>query len=149
MTPKLIETLAKNALPIGIAIAAVLVVVAVIARKAVGAAADTAAGLVTGENAITRGTAYEGAGVLGTLGAVANAASGGSLQTIGEKIVAVFTPSPGDAERYDLFYGVLFPDGQRHAVRASEISKDGVYMRDKTLYLIGYNQANERIATPL
>jgi len=146
---KLVETLAKNALPIGLAVAAVLIVVAVIAKKAVGAAVDTAAGLATGNNALTRGTAYEGAGVLGTLGAATNAASGGVLARVGERIVSVFTPEASDAERYDLFYGVLFPDGQRHAVRATEISKDGVYSRKGELFLIGYNQANERVAKPL
>lgn len=55
-------------------------------KKAVVAAADTGAGIVTGNNAITKGTPYEGAGVLGTLGSAVNQASGGTLQSIGEKI---------------------------------------------------------------
>lgn len=51
------------------------------------------AGTVTGDNAVTRSatnaqgqptTAYVGAGVLGTAGAVTNAASGGTLASLGE-----------------------------------------------------------------
>lgn len=57
-------------------------------RKAVGAAVETGAGIVTGDNAVTKGTPYEGAGILGTLGAVANEASGGVLQSWGEKLGA-------------------------------------------------------------
>jgi hypothetical protein len=57
-----------------------------IGRKTAAAAADTAAGIVTGENALTEGTPYEGAGILGTVGAGFNAASGGYLQAIGEQL---------------------------------------------------------------
>lgn len=146
---KLVDTLARNALPIGLGVAAVLLGVYYVTRKAVGAAADTVAGIATGNNALTDGTPYAGTGVLGTLGAATNAVSGGAFQAIGERIVSVFTPDVSDAERYDLMYGVLFPDGRRRAVRATEISKDGVYAKDGALWLIGYNQANERIATPL
>jgi hypothetical protein len=54
-----------------------------------------AGGLVSGNNAITQNqtdasgapvTAYQGAGVLGTLGAATNSASGGSFASIGEWI---------------------------------------------------------------
>ena len=50
-------------------------------------------GALTGDNALTRGatnaageavTAYQGAGPVGTLGAAANAASGGYLATLGQ-----------------------------------------------------------------
>jgi hypothetical protein len=53
------------------------------------------AGLVTGHNAITENatnaegeavTAYEGAGIVGTVGATANAASGGRLASWGESL---------------------------------------------------------------
>ena len=52
-------------------------------RKAVQAAVDTGKGIVTGDNAITKGTQYEGAGILGTLGATANELSGGTLEKLG------------------------------------------------------------------
>lgn len=149
ITPALANTLAKNAAAIGAGVAIVAVVAYLIARRTITEVAETAGGIVTGDNALTRGTPYQGAGVLGTLGAATNAASGGTFQAIGEKIVSVFTPNVSDAERYDLMYGVLFPDGRRRAVRATEISKDGVYALNGALYLIGYNQANERVATPL
>ena len=58
-----------------------------------GKVADAAGGVLTGNNTLTqtatnaageRVTAYEGAGVLGTLGAATNAASGGTLASFGE-----------------------------------------------------------------
>lgn len=58
-------------------------------------ASQAGAGILSGKNALTKGatnaagqrvTAYEGAGVLGTMGAAANAASGGYLATFGEWI---------------------------------------------------------------
>lgn len=55
-------------------------------RKAVTAAVDTAGGVLSGNNALTQGTAYEGKGVVGTLGAAANAVSGGALQSAGEHV---------------------------------------------------------------
>ena len=64
----------------------------VLAKKAMEAGADVVAGVVTGDNAVTRSatdadgnrvTAYQGAGIAGTAGAVANAASGGTLASIG------------------------------------------------------------------
>jgi hypothetical protein len=60
-------------------------------------AVTQAAGLVTGNNAITQNqtdasgapvTAYQGAGVAGTLGAAANSASGGVFASIGDWIGA-------------------------------------------------------------
>lgn len=63
------------------------------ARGMAGAAVQGAAGIVTGDNPITRGatdaagrpvTAYTGAGVVGTAGAAVNAASGGVLATVGD-----------------------------------------------------------------
>jgi|SRR5882672_3899165 len=61
----------------------------------VTAAAETIAGVATGDNAITRAatnaegvpvSAYEGAGILGTLGAATNAVSGGVLASAGESL---------------------------------------------------------------
>jgi hypothetical protein len=63
--------------------AVALVGLAWLARKQIAAAASAAGGLVTGNNALTEGTAYEGAGVVGTLGAAANSASGGALGDFG------------------------------------------------------------------
>ena len=44
----------------------------------------TVTGIATGNNALTEGTPYEGAGILGTLGAATNELSGGTLQRFGE-----------------------------------------------------------------
>jgi len=54
------------------------------AGDAAGAVLDAVGGAVTGNNALTQGTPYEGVGFgLGTLGAATNAASGGVLGRFG------------------------------------------------------------------
>lgn len=70
-----------------------IVVIYVIAKKsaaavtaAAGAAADAAGGIISGNNALTAGTDYQGAGVLGTVGAAANDASGGFFDWLGSSI---------------------------------------------------------------
>lgn len=82
-----------------------------VAYKAIGsgasAAASAAAGVVSGNNAITQNqtdlagnpvTAYQGAGVLGTLGAATNSASGGAFASLGDwiggKLYGLFNPPP-------------------------------------------------------
>ncbi len=70
-----------------LATAAVVAVGLVIFLKRQAAeVAQAAGGIVTGNNAITKGTAYEGGGVAGTAGAVVNAASGGVLEDVGSWI---------------------------------------------------------------
>lgn len=108
-----LDYLAKQS-PANLAMGAgVLIVVAyVLARQAVKDVADGAASIVTGDNIITQNqtnaagetvTAYQGAGVLGTLGAVANSASGGVLASIGEKL---------GGWTFDLFGPKYDPDGK-------------------------------------
>lgn len=81
--------------------------------KGAAAAVDGVAGVLTGNNAITKNasnsagekvTAYEGAGILGTLGAGANAISGGWFATLGENvggwIYETANPEPVKPEGY-------------------------------------------------
>lgn len=75
------KLLAADPVKLAIGVAIVGGVAYLVLRQAVkdigkvgGAAAGAAGGLVTGNNAITDGTVYQGAGVAGTLGAAANAA---------------------------------------------------------------------------
>ncbi|HWI12109.1 MAG TPA: hypothetical protein VNU48_12325, partial [Burkholderiaceae bacterium] len=80
------------------AVGAAAAVAAVLAYKVMNSAkqaADAAAGLLTGNNAITENqtnaagektTAYQGAGVLGTMGAATNSASGGVFASWGEDL---------------------------------------------------------------
>lgn len=74
--------------PLMLAAGVVLVIGAVyyLGRQTVKDVASVAGGVVSGNNALTQGTAYEGAGVLGTLGAAVNQASGGFFETTGSKI---------------------------------------------------------------
>jgi len=82
----------------------VLALGAYLAKKTI----EAGAGLVTGDNVITQNqhnaegesvTAYQGAGVLGTLGAAFNSASGGILASAGETIggwaFGLFGPKTG------------------------------------------------------
>lgn len=100
------RTLELAAIGAGLTVAAVLVYKGVTAgAQLAGAAVDGAAGLVTGDNAITRNqtnaagekvTAYEGAGVLGTLGAAANSVSGGMFATWGQSLGGWFYDATHD-----------------------------------------------------
>lgn len=51
-----------------------------------GAVVDTAGGILSGNNSLTDGTAYEGAGVVGTVGAATNTISGGFLGELGSDL---------------------------------------------------------------
>lgn len=53
------------------------------AGAAAGAAASAAGGALSGNNSLTAGTPYQGAGALGTLGAATDTVSGGVFSTIG------------------------------------------------------------------
>ncbi len=86
MIDKLAKSAAAQPIQFALGVAIVGVVAYFLVKRAAGVAAETAVGVVTGDNALTRGTPYQDAGVLGTLGAAANAASGGHLQSIGEAI---------------------------------------------------------------
>lgn len=99
-------------LPSQFAIGAVgLAVAAYVLYKAVPKVAAAVDGVVSGDNALTRGaknaagqrvTAYVGAGVVGTLGAAANTASGGYFSTLGQwlggKAADAFLPDPFAAQ---------------------------------------------------
>jgi len=56
------------------------------AGQAAGAAASAAGGVLSGNNSLTQGTPYQGAGVAGTLGAATNTVSGGALADFGNWI---------------------------------------------------------------
>lgn len=71
--------------PVKFAIAAGIVVGVVYfaSRAVLKSAAAAAGGVVSGNNAITRDTVYEGKGIVATPAAVANAATGGLLESFG------------------------------------------------------------------
>jgi hypothetical protein len=90
-------TMLGNQDPIKLAIGAVLVIGAVyyLTRKTVSDVAEGAASVVSGNNAITQNqtnasgeatNAYEGKGIVGTVGAAFNSASGGTLASVGETV---------------------------------------------------------------
>lgn len=83
--------------PVQFAIAVSIVGFAVyyLAGSTIKAAANVVAGAVSGNNAVTQNQtnfagedvdAYEGKGVLGTVGAVFNSASGGVFASVGETV---------------------------------------------------------------
>ena len=92
---KLIAWSQNNPLALALGVVAVIAAVYYFGGKTIKAAADVAGSVVSGNNAVTQNqttwdgekeTAYEGKGVLGTLGAAANSASGGAFASIGESI---------------------------------------------------------------
>lgn len=76
----------QNPLMLAAGVVLVIGVVYYLGRKTLNDVATTAGGVLSGNNALTQGTAYEDAGVLGTLGAAANEASGGFLESTGRRI---------------------------------------------------------------
>lgn len=75
--------------PIKLAFGAVIVIAFVyyLTRKTVSDVVEGAGGIVSGNNALTKGTVYEGGGVLfGTVGAAVNSATGGAGVAVGEKL---------------------------------------------------------------
>lgn len=70
------------------------------AGNAAAAAAGAVGGALTGNNALTQGTPYAGAGVAGTLGAATNDVLGGVPQSLGESIGGAI---------YSLFHGSNTP----------------------------------------
>lgn len=117
-----IDKALENPLPLAGAVVLVLGVVYYLARKTVKEVAETAGGVISGNNAVTQNqtnasgekvSAYEGAGVAGTVGAVFNSASGGVLASIGQTIGGWFESKDTTPKTY---YRVLFPDGKYHAV---------------------------------
>lgn len=86
MINKVAKLAASQPIQFALGVALVAGVGYFIVRRAGAEAARAAAGVVTGNNALTEGTPYEGKGVIGTLAGAANAASGGSLRSIGEAL---------------------------------------------------------------
>jgi len=83
--------------PIPLAIAAIALIGFVywLGKKTIKDTADLAGSIATGNNALTQNqtdasgntvTAYQGAGIAGTLGAAANSVSGGTLASAGEAL---------------------------------------------------------------
>ncbi len=70
----------QNPMLLAAGAALLIYVVYMLARKTLSDAASGAAGILTGNNAATAGTDYEGKGVAGTLGAVTNAVLGGPAE---------------------------------------------------------------------
>lgn len=85
----------NNPLALALGVVAIIAAVYYFGGKTIKAVADVAGGAVSGNNLVTQNqttwdgqkeTAYEGKGVLGTVGAAANSASGGALASVGEAV---------------------------------------------------------------
>lgn len=131
--------------PLLLAVGVVVVVGAVyyLARKSIKDVADAAGGVLSGNNALTQDTAYEGAGLLGTLGAGTNAVLGGVPSLIGEWLGGVFAPEPSTGSM--TYYRVIFPDGTAHAVGADTVSASGAFTYGGVRYVLGM-QGGVRVA---
>jgi hypothetical protein len=155
MSTNFLNTKAGQYIAIGGAAIGAVVFIVWYGKKQVAQAADLVGSVASGNNAVTRNqvdasgekvTAYEGAGILGTLGAAFNSVSGGTLASLGSwlggktyDIVSWF--SPGDQP--DVYQSVIFPDGSRHAIKLSDVSKDGLVDVDGTLYRLANNSSGK------
>jgi hypothetical protein len=132
---KYIDKALQNPLQLALGVAVIAAAAYFIVRQTVGAALDGAGGLISGNNPITEGTPYEGGGVVGTVGAATDKASGGLLSTIGGWIGGKIADATEDKQT-DTFYTVVFPDGSRHAVAADTVSGAGVFSFSGVRYQI-------------
>lgn len=128
--------------------AGVLIAGYFIVKKLVGDAADAAGGVLSGNNALTAGTPYAGAGIAGTLGAGTNSVLGGAPQAIGESIgsglFSLFGASPQGS---DTFYRVTFPDGSVHAVGNAAIDAASTFTFGGVRYKLGDDGYGNKVAT--
>jgi hypothetical protein len=104
----------------------------------VPAAGQAAAGLVTGNNPITAGTPYQGAGIVATPAAIANAASGGLLARIGSWLgtstYAALHPYAGITVGAS---SIMLGDGTEIPVGAVTVSdSDGTFAYHGTTYKV-------------
>lgn len=157
-----IDKALENPLPLAGAAVLIIGVLYYLARKTVKDVAEAAGGVVSGNNVITQNqtnaagekvTAYEGRGILGTLGAAVNSVSGGIFASIGqsETVGSVVDSVAGwfssnTAPTGNLYYRVIFPDGSAHAIVDSSVDKNGYFVWSGKRYRMGYNQGNQRIA---
>lgn len=140
---KLASQALDNALPLAIGAAVIVGVVYYLGRKTISDSADAVGGIVSGNNAVTRGTVYEGTGTLGTIGAATDAVSGGVLSAVGEKISSWFTPTQTGA---DLYFRTIFPDASVGAVPSNSIDAQGYFTYKGGRYRMGFNASGYRVA---
>lgn len=147
----------QNPLLLAGGVALIIGVVYYLARKTVSDVVTGAGGLVSGNNAITESAkdfdgnvvdAYQGKGVLGTLGATVNAITGGAAASVGSWIGGLLAT---DYASEDLYYTVTFPNGDRHAVGSTTVSKDGYFNKTVPPYTnsrwrIGTDATGKRVA---
>lgn len=132
----------QNPLLLAAGAALVAWVVYSLIRKTIGDAAGAAGGIFSGNNAATKDTAYEGKGVLGTLGGVVDKVTGGGGSAVGGWIAGLLS---SDVPVDTLDYIVTFPDGARHAVPSKSVASDGTFAYKGTRYMIG-TQGTQRVA---
>lgn len=151
---KAIDNVTRNPLLLAAGLALVGVAAYALVRKTITDAASAGAGLVSGDNAITeaaRTTAYRGTGVVGTLGAAVDIASGGTLSKVGEEISSWFVPASNGPS---LTYAVRFPNGAMGAVNSESIDRNGYFTYEGTSagypkgtrFRIGIDKAGQRTA---
>lgn len=140
---KAIDNLSKqNPLLLAGAAALLIYVVYSLARKTVTDTVRGAGGLLSGTNAITKDTAYEGKGVLGTLGGAVDSITGGFTSTVGGWIAATL-PAGGPGEM--LYYTVTLPGGDRASIPSGSVAKSGAFTYKGVKYILG-TQDGKRVA---
>lgn len=83
---KILQSAAANPLQLAIGVALLIGVVYYLGRKTLSDVASGVGGIASGNNAITKGTAYEDTGLAGTVGASVDSVLGGFPSWLGESI---------------------------------------------------------------
>ena len=102
---------------------------------------------------INKGTPYEGAGAVGTLGNVTNQLLGGAPATIGSAIGTTLYDWTHDDEDAlsDTYLFTIQGTTTRGAVNANEVGPTGIFVRraDGKTYTLKRDDKGNRIAVPL
>lgn len=94
-----------------------------------------------------KGTAFENTGAVGTLGNATNQLLGGAPAAIGETLSRwTFDLLNSDAGGDNTYYTVTFANGERHAVAASTVGRDGKFVYGGKTYTLYVDASGKKYA---
>jgi hypothetical protein len=99
-----------------------------------------------------KGTPYEGGGLVGTLGNITNAVSGGKLAEAGSAIgTGLYDFIHGDEEISDTLIFTFVATGLKGAVEADAVDRSGnfIYYKDGKRYRLKQDASGKRFATAI
>jgi hypothetical protein len=93
------------------------------------------------------GTPYENKGAVGILANATNTLLGGAPQAVGETLSRwTYDILNGDDIGETTFYTVTFPDGTKHAIGATTVSKSGAFAYNGKTYTLYVDASGKKFA---